>query len=140
MSFNIEEDPQVQTEQVAPIYEQPLNERMRTFLRLEFLYTQAGYHTETASPWSSRAAVASLLEILAISARGDARNDVLKELERHAHMLKEFQTKPGVDSARLRSLLSNITRLRNDLTGAGGNDSGELFSRDMENPNPDGNG
>ena len=26
------------------IYEQPLNERMRTFLRLEFLYTQATYH------------------------------------------------------------------------------------------------
>jgi cell division protein ZapD len=121
MSFNIEEDPQALTELVPIVYEQPLNERMRSFLRLEFLYIQAGYHTETPSPWSSRAAVASLLEILAITARGDARNDVMKELERHAQMLQEFQTKPGVDTARLRSLLSNITRLRNDLTAAGGN-------------------
>src|ERR1700740_2676605 len=87
--------------QLAPIvYEQPLNERMRTFLRLEFLYTQASYHSETANPWSSRAAVASVLEILAITARGDARNEVLKELERHAQLLKEFQSKPGVDSGR----------------------------------------
>jgi len=36
-------DPQTQADpETAPIvYEQPLNERMRTFLRLEFLYTQA---------------------------------------------------------------------------------------------------
>mgnify|MGYP000978313612 CR=1 FL=1 len=121
MSFNIEEDPQVVAELAPIVYEQPLNERMRTFLRLEFLYLQAGYHTETPSPWSSRAAVASLLEILAITARGDARNDVLKELERHGQVLKEFQAKPGVDVARLRSLLSNITRLRSDLTTVGGN-------------------
>ncbi len=130
MSFNIEEDPQALAERIPAIYEQPLNERMRTFLRLEFLYTQAGYHTETPSPWSSRAAVASLLEILAITTRGDARNDALKELERHAHMLKDFQTKPGVDGGRLRSLLSNLTRLRNDLTGAGGNFMAPL--RDLE--------
>ena len=63
------------------IFEQPLNERMRTFLRLDFLYSQALYHNEKASPWGTRAAVDSLLDILAILTRGDARNDVLKELE-----------------------------------------------------------
>ena len=82
--------------QLAPVvYEQPLNERMRTFLRLEFLYTQASYHGELENPWSSRAAVSSLLEILAITARGDSRSDVLKELERHVNVLKEYQTKTG---------------------------------------------
>ena len=68
--------------QLAPVvYEQPLNERMRTFLRLEFLYTQASYHSESPNPWSARAAVTSLLEILAITARGDSRSEVLKELD-----------------------------------------------------------
>jgi len=42
---------------------------MRTFLRLEFLYTQATYHSEMNNSWSARAAVSSLLEILAITAR-----------------------------------------------------------------------
>src|SRR5450631_1726846 len=107
---------------LAPVvYEQPLNERMRTFLRLEFLYTQATYHSDGPSPWSSRAAVASLLEILAITARGDSRSDVLKELERHMNVLKDYQTKIGVDPARLKSLMSNLARLRDDLTAAGGN-------------------
>ena len=93
----------VDTELAPVIYEQPLNERMRTFLRLEFLYTQATYHSELPNPWSARAAVASLLEILAITARGDSRSDVLKELERHVNVLKEYQTKTGVDPSRLRS-------------------------------------
>ena len=37
------------------IFEQPLNERMRTFLRLDYLYNQALYHNEKASQWGSRA-------------------------------------------------------------------------------------
>jgi cell division protein ZapD len=103
------------------VYEQPLNERMRTFMRLEFLYTQATFHSESPNPWSTRAAVSSLLEILAITARGDSRSDVLKELERHAGVLKEYQTKSGVDPGRLKSLMSNLTRLRSDLSSAGAN-------------------
>jgi cell division protein ZapD len=101
------------------VYEQPLNERMRTFLRLDFLYSQALYHNETSNVWSSRAAVASLLEILAITARGDVRNEVLKELERQIHGLNVYQSKPGVDAGRLRAVLSNLMRLRNDLNGLG---------------------
>jgi cell division protein ZapD len=108
--------------ETAPIvYEQPLNERMRTFLRLEFLYTQASFHSESPNPWSSRAAVASLLEILAITARGDSRSEVLKELERHVSVLKEYQSKSGVDPGRLKSLMSNLIKLRSDLSAIGGN-------------------
>ncbi|HKE44368.1 MAG TPA: cell division protein ZapD [Steroidobacteraceae bacterium] len=103
------------------VYEQPLNERMRTFLRLEFLYSQALYHTELPNPWSSRAAVGSLLEILTITARGDVRSDVIKELERHVQALNEFQSKPGVDAGRLRSVMSNLIRLRSELVSMGAN-------------------
>jgi cell division protein ZapD len=125
-------DPNIDAElELAPvIYEQPLNERMRTFLRLEFLYTQASYHGEFPSPWSARAAVASVLEILAITARGDSRSDVLKELERHVNVLKEYQTKTGVDPSRLKSLMSNLLKLREDLGTVGGNFMGPL--RDSE--------
>jgi cell division protein ZapD len=101
------------------IFEQPLNERMRTFLRLDFLYNQALYHNEMASPWGSRAAMSSLIDILAITTRGDVRSDVLKELERHMTTLTEFQSKPGVDSNRLKTLMANLTRLRSELMTAG---------------------
>src|SRR5690348_4492908 len=101
------------------VFEQPLNERMRTFLRLDFLYNQALYHNEIASQWSSRAAMTSLIDILAITTRGDTRSDVLKELERHVTSLNEFQSKRGVDTERLQTVLKNLTRLRNELMSAG---------------------
>jgi cell division protein ZapD len=108
-----------QDESGTLVFEQPLNERMRTFLRLDFLYNQALYHTEMASQWGSRAAMASLIDILAITTRGDVRSDVLKELERHLSTLNEFQSKPGVDPERLRSLIANLQRLRGELMNAG---------------------
>jgi cell division protein ZapD len=103
------------------VYENPLNERMRTFLRLEFLYSQLLYHTELPNSWSSRAAMASLLEALAILGRGDVRGEVIKELERHVQALNEFQAKPGVDPGRLRVVMSNLMRLRSELIGLGAN-------------------
>jgi cell division protein ZapD len=112
-------DTQSGAESESLVFEQPLNERMRTFLRLDFLYNQALYHTETASQWGSRAAMASLIDILAITTRGDTRSDVLKDLERHLASLNEFQSKPGVDTDRLTTLTANLVRLRNELLNAG---------------------
>lgn len=100
-------------------YEQPLNERMRTFLRLEFLYQQLCFHQEQTDSWSTRAAVSSLLEILAITARGDVRTDVLKELERHMAVIHEYQSRPGADSDRVHSIVASLAKLRTDFTSAG---------------------
>ena len=101
------------------VYEQPLNERMRGFLRLDFLYQQAVHHHTKADPWSTRAAVSSLLEILAITQRGDVRGEVLKELERQMGQLAAFNARPGVDSARLRVLLTKLHHMREELNGIG---------------------
>ncbi len=109
----------VETATDTLVFEQPLNERMRTFLRLDFLYNQALHHNERASPWGSRAAMASLIDILALATRGDVRSDVLKELESQLSALNDFQSKPGVDTNRLKSLTSNLGRLRADLMNAG---------------------
>jgi cell division protein ZapD len=101
------------------IFEQPLNERMRTFLRLDFLYAQALYHNEMGSQWGSRAAMSSLIDILAVIARGDVRSEVLKELEGQLAALNEFESRPGVDGQRLKTLTANLQRLRGDLLAAG---------------------
>ena len=111
-------EPQPEAARRTVVYEQPLNERMRTFLRVEFLYQQALYHNETPSSWSSRAAVQSLLEILAITARGDARSDVLKELERQMAILRDYATRPGVDTGRLRAVVARLGERRDELQAA----------------------
>ncbi|HXS21526.1 MAG TPA: cell division protein ZapD [Steroidobacteraceae bacterium] len=111
--------PEAQETDRTLVFEQPLSERMRTFLRLDFLYSQALYHNEMASEWGTRAAVTSLIDILAIITRSDVRSDALKELERQLTALGEFQSKPGVDTNRLKSLIGNVTRLRGELMNAG---------------------
>jgi cell division protein ZapD len=100
-------------------YEQPLNERMRTFLRLEFLYQQAQFHQQRPDVWSTRAAVSSLLEILAIAARGDIRSDVLKDLERQMGIIHEYQSRPGADADRVHAIVADLARLRSELNSAG---------------------
>jgi len=106
-------------EPVAFGYEQPLTERMRTFLRLEFLYQQLLWHTEQDADWSTRAAVSGLLDILAILGRGDVRSDVLKELDHQIDGLRRYQSQPEVDTARLHALVSNLDRSRRELQEIG---------------------
>jgi cell division protein ZapD len=100
-------------------FEQPLTERMRTFLRVEFLYEQARFHMDGIADFSARATVDSILEILAILGRGDVRAEVLKDLERHTERLNQFRQTPGVDAQRLNRLLTSLDQRKSALTAAG---------------------
>ena len=100
-------------------YEQPLNERMRTFLRLEFLYQQILYNSEIETDFATRATISTLLETLAILSRGDIRSEVHKELEHQLSTLQQFQSQPGVDTRRLDNLTQKLIRNREQLSGVG---------------------
>jgi len=110
---------QTSTSKSTLLYEQPLNERMRTFLRLEFLYKQLLYHSDQTSAWSSRGSVASLLDIVAILSRGDVRGDVLKELERQLFILDRVAATQDVDTSKLNSVMGNLQTLREALIDVG---------------------
>jgi cell division protein ZapD len=101
------------------LYEQPLVERMRTFLRLEALYQQFLFHVGEPSPWSTRAVVASMLDIVTILARGDVRNDVLKDLDRQLFVFDRYQNLPAVDDSRLKQVLKNLRQLREEVIAVG---------------------
>lgn len=99
-------------------YEFPLNERVRTFMRLEHLFARVHRHAEGSDPWDSRAALTGLLEILAILARGDVRSDVLREMERQGQTLGRLKNRQGVDSSRLGNILESLEKLRGRLDGS----------------------
>ena len=102
-----------------PDYEQPLNERMRTFMRLEFLYQQFLYSYEFESVWATRASIASLLDIMAILTRGDVRSEIHKELDQQITNLEKFRSQPEVDSGRLGTLLGNLVASRDEIDTVG---------------------
>lgn len=89
-------------------YEQPLNERIRTFLRLEFLFRQGDHTLSGHSAWDSRATIANLIEILNVFARGDLKTEVIKELERLAATLARLEHNPDVDRSKLNEILDRI--------------------------------
>ena len=119
MSQAAEAVPQLSASGSTLLYEQPLNERMRTFLRLEFLYKQLLYHCEQDSSWASRGTISSLLDIVAILSRGDVRGDVLKELERQLFLLERLRTQQQVNEERLSGVTNNLQTLREALNAVG---------------------
>ena len=96
-------------------YEQPLSERIRAFLRLEFLLGRADFQLRTDDPWSSRGAMESIIDILAVMSRSDLKKELLKELERQCATIEALASNPNVDERRLESILERVRRVRGTL-------------------------
>ncbi|MES0873849.1 cell division protein ZapD [Sinimarinibacterium thermocellulolyticum] len=96
-------------------FEQPLTERVRTFLRLEFLFSQHEHHRQDHSEFGVRATLHTMLDTLVVLSRSDLKNDILKELtDQHAHLTRLAAT-PGIDRDRLGDILTDIARAQNGL-------------------------
>ena len=75
--------------QNSVVYEQPLNEKMRTLLRLEFLFQQGRHYAVGESAWDSRAAISTLLDIQGIlMGRTDLKGDLIKEMDRQIQEIR----------------------------------------------------
>ena len=92
------------------IYEHPLNEKMRTLLRLEHLFLQIDHHLPGNDVWDSRAAVSGLLDMSAIFSRADIKADLLKELDRQREKLANIRQTPGIDVQRLDQILAELSQ------------------------------
>lgn len=113
------------------IYEQPLNERIRTFLRLEFLFKQLRYTFDSETIWDSRIAVSTFIEILSILSRGDLKTEILKELERQTTALNRLREAPNIDYTLLDSILKNLNGLTERLVSAEGQLGNELRQNEL---------
>tara|TARA_B100001093_G_C26825221_1_gene1013696 strand:- start:254 stop:1054 length:801 start_codon:yes stop_codon:yes gene_type:complete len=99
--------------------EQPVTERMRTFLRLEFLYYPMLKNIEKNDEWSTRTSISFLLEIQSILSRGDVRNDLLNELDQHIYNFERFETCSDVDSNRLDDVIKKLSFTRDKVSNIG---------------------
>ncbi len=97
------------------MFEQPLTERIRTFLRLEFLFAEYEHHRADDSPFSARARLNALLDILTVLGRSDLKKDIVKDLMEQQTVLTRLGNRPGVDDSRLQSVLAEIKIALNNL-------------------------
>lgn len=97
------------------IYEQPLNERIRTFLRLEFLFSRVDIALTQTHDLANRDAIDGLLNILSVFERSDLKSEIIKELERLVSTLSALENTPGVDNQALDAVLSELDVLLDAL-------------------------
>ncbi len=89
-------------------YEQPLNERHRTLLRLEFLFGQTLHALQGDSVDHHRQAIHCLLDILSLFDRTDLKSEITKEMERLIAALAALANNPKVDTEILTDLLADL--------------------------------
>ena len=105
------------------LYEYPLNERIRTMLRLEDLFDRLDLFAAREHPLDHHVALNTLFDILDISARADVKSDLLQELDRQRQALQQFRSSPEVSTEALDQILGQIDAAwasLNALTGKTG--------------------
>ena len=90
------------------LFEHPLNEKMRTWLRIEFLIQQLSVNLPIADHAGALHFFRNIGDLLDVFERGEVRTELLKELERQQRKLQAWVEVPGVDQSRIDSLRQQL--------------------------------
>jgi len=107
-------------------YEHPLNESIRTLMRLEDLHRRVQYFAAQEHAQDHHAALIALFEITDVAARADIKTDILQELERQRQLLTPLRTNPAIEPKVLEPLLAEIDRAASGLLAQTGKFGGHL--------------
>lgn len=89
-------------------YEFPLNERVRTMLRLEDLFFRFSRFIKSTDSPDHHAALGILFEILEVACRADLKSDLLQELERQKKALNGLHNNPEISEDALDAIIGEI--------------------------------
>lgn len=101
-------------------YEFPLNERIRTLLRLEDLFAKFMFFVSRDHRLDHHTALLTLFEIIEVGSRADLKSDLLQELERQGASLAQYRGHPGVDRHMLEDTLASIDSASTQLNQCNG--------------------
>ena len=89
-------------------YEYPLNERVRTLLRLEDLFDKIAFFIAADAAETHHVALVTLFEIFEVAGRADLKFDLMQELERQRQILVSFRNNPEISEDALSGALYEI--------------------------------
>lgn len=101
-------------------YEYPLNERIRTLLRLEDLYRKMAHFGRGDAPHDHHVALLTLFEVLEVAGRADLKVDLMQELERQRQILMTFRNNPEISEEALSGALYEIEQASSSLLSMAG--------------------
>ena len=101
-------------------YEHPLNERIRTLMRLEDVHSRLAVFAAGDLPHDHHAALLPLFEIADIAARAHLKAELLQELERQRQLLGPLRANPRIETGALDALLADIDGVTAQLLAQSG--------------------
>lgn len=90
------------------LFEYPLNEKMRTWLRIEFLLNQLESSRTITAPLGALTFFRNAAELLDVFERGELRTEIAKELDKQQQKLRAWAEVPGVDMELINSLHGSL--------------------------------
>jgi len=102
------------------LYEYPVNESIRTMLRLEHLFDRLGQLMARETAVDHHFALATIFEIMDVASRADLKSDLLKELERHKAQLNSYRGNPSISEQTLDGVVANVEHAFNGLNALPG--------------------
>jgi cell division protein ZapD len=96
-------------------YEFPLNEKVRTLLRLEDLFARTAHFAGYDHGVDHHAALLTLFEILEVASRADLKSELLQELERQKRALSSLHNNPAISEDALDAILAEIDGASADI-------------------------
>lgn len=100
------------------LFEHPLNEKMRTWLRIEFLLSQLIASRTITDHLGALTFFRNAAELMDVFERGELRTEILKELERQQQKLRTWAELPGIDMIRVNALRSELKNRADNLLAA----------------------
>lgn len=111
-------------------YEQPLNENIRLFLRLEHLFNQLQYYLKVTTPQNCRLALETLLKIVDVSDRPELKAKLAQAINQQAAVLAQLECSPQVDIQKLQDILHQLDCLTDAIHQSGRMKIGEDLRQD----------
>lgn len=98
------------------IYEQPLNEKIRLFMRLEQMFKRFDFYISNPSQENSQTAIELLLLLHEMSSRLDVKSAILKIIDHQATMIKSYHGDEVVEEKK-DSIVSILEEKTKELYG-----------------------
>jgi cell division protein ZapD len=97
------------------VYEFPLNERIRIWLRLADLFDKTLYFCRSSDSFGHHAGLLAIFETVDVLARSEIKTELLQELERQKQGLEALRANPQVDTKRLADVLGKVAEAQTAL-------------------------
>ena len=89
-------------------YEHPLSEKIRSYLRIEYLADQIIYYRNFVDNNGFKPFFDLLFSLADLVDRGEIKKDLIRDLEHQEHSLKQWLNAENIDNQQLKKLLAQI--------------------------------